>query len=289
MTKSDMYDMNKLSFLKKLLRTIPIQNHFRLHGSYNVVAPPLWKTEIQNNSDQHMLLVLGGEGAYYFGKEKLILKRGTIVFVSNNCLHRAVRNNTNPLRLLPLRFGIYDNKSLKQISVPTDPFFLTFIPVDIQKYILKFQEFYHNTHIEGQIEYGDFLANTFISDILLAMAKQLSDESQIGTRDTRVEQGRVFIEESKHKNISIIEVANEVGLSERHFRKLFHEQYGISPKVFQLQIRMSYAKYLLNETSYSIKEIASQIGYSDPYVFSRQFKHFFGTSPKAYKSKKESL
>ncbi|WP_105615679.1 AraC family transcriptional regulator [Vallitalea okinawensis] len=283
MMKTEMNNVNNVLCLKKLLTTIPINNHFRLHGSYNVIAPPLWKTHIQNNSDQHMLLVLGGEGAYYFGKEKILLKKGTIVFVSNNCLHRAVQNVKNPLRLLPLRFGIYNNKSMKEVSVPTDPFFLSFIPVDIHKYIQKFQGFYHATHLEGQKEYRDFLANTFISEVLLAMLKQLSEDSEEKARDSRVERGKIYIEENKFMNIAISEVAKEVGLSERHFRKLFHDQYGLSPKGFQLQIKMSYAKYLLTETCYSVKEIAGQIGYSDPYVFSKQFKNYFGTSPKGYK------
>jgi AraC family transcriptional regulator, transcriptional activator of pobA len=39
----------------------------------------------------------------------------------------------------------------------------------------------------------------------------------------------------------------------------------------------------LSTTSLSIKEIAYEIGYIDPFYFSNQFKKYFGTSPKQYR------
>ena len=45
------------------------------------------------------------------------------------------------------------------------------------------------------------------------------------------------------------------------------------------ELRLTYAKKLLTNTNYTIKEIASLCGYADPYYFSRAFKKHFGAAP----------
>ena len=59
---------------------------------------------------------------------------------------------------------------------------------------------------------------------------------------------------------------------------------GESPYKFLLNIRMTEAKYLLTETSIQIADIAKNVGYDDPYYFSRIFKKYTGQSPSAYRS-----
>ena len=49
-------------------------------------------------------------------------------------------------------------------------------------------------------------------------------------------------------------------------------------------IRMEKAKELLNTTEYSMKEICSMCGYSDPNYFSRSFKKNVGVTPTEYKN-----
>ena len=43
------------------------------------------------------------------------------------------------------------------------------------------------------------------------------------------------------------------------------------------------AKLLLADQSNKIAEIASQVGYEDPYYFSHCFKKYFGMSPLEYR------
>jgi AraC-like DNA-binding protein len=48
---------------------------------------------------------------------------------------------------------------------------------------------------------------------------------------------------------------------------------------------MQKASQLLKETRLTVKEIAREMGYADPYIFSRAFKLVMGVSPKKFRDK----
>ena len=88
---------------------------------------------------------------------------------------------------------------------------------------------------------------------------------------------------SKNRNIS--EYAEMFNISVSYFIHLFTQQFGGSPYQYLLSIRISQAKYLLTETNMRINDIAKNIGYDDPFYFSRIFKKHIGVSPSAYRKK----
>jgi len=75
------------------------------------------------------------------------------------------------------------------------------------------------------------------------------------------------------------DIAREVGLSERTFRREFKRHTGLSPHQYCLQLRMTQARRWLTESSMSIKEIAADCGFQDVQYFSRLFKKKVGLSP----------
>ncbi|MFV0336664.1 MAG: helix-turn-helix domain-containing protein [Chthoniobacterales bacterium] len=92
-----------------------------------------------------------------------------------------------------------------------------------------------------------------------------------------------------HQSIGIRELAAHAKLSESHFRKLFRKRSGTSAGHFLLKLRMEEAKKLLLETDFNIKEISSQIGYSDPVSFHHAFAHYTQTSPNEYRAGKPQI
>ncbi len=86
-----------------------------------------------------------------------------------------------------------------------------------------------------------------------------------------------------NQKFSIQNVANYCNISPSYLRKLFKEVTGITIMEYREQLRIKKAKRLLYNGEHQIKEIASILGYSDVYHFTRNFKNATGVTPGKYK------
>lgn len=77
-------------------------------------------------------------------------------------------------------------------------------------------------------------------------------------------------------------LADQCSISEVYFRKLFTEQYGITPRQYIIDLRISKAKQLLTDGILKISHISEECGFSNPYHFSRLFKEKTGLTPTEY-------
>ncbi len=91
------------------------------------------------------------------------------------------------------------------------------------------------------------------------------------------------IDRSFTKNdLTVSYLASLAGISEVYFRRLFLYSFGVSPKEYVIQKRMEYAKTMLRSGDFSVAEIATQCGYSEPCHFSREFTRRVGVPPSQY-------
>ncbi len=94
-----------------------------------------------------------------------------------------------------------------------------------------------------------------------------------------------YIDNNFHKDISLDELAGELGISSYYFSKLFKEEKGEGFVEYLTGRRVEEAKKLLKSPEHSIKEVGIACGYSDPNYFSRIFKKATGMTPTEYKDK----
>jgi transcriptional regulator GlxA family with amidase domain len=81
------------------------------------------------------------------------------------------------------------------------------------------------------------------------------------------------------------ELAETLNLSPSRLRHLFKQQTGITFGTYVRQVRMKQAKYLLETTFMSIKEITQRVGIRDSSHFVRDFEKEYRLSPKQYRNK----
>ncbi len=77
--------------------------------------------------------------------------------------------------------------------------------------------------------------------------------------------------------------AQEIGLSKSTLYRKMKVITGLSANKFVQVIRLKRAAQLLRDTKLSVSEIAYDVGFNDPYYFSRAFKENFNASPKNYR------
>lgn len=80
------------------------------------------------------------------------------------------------------------------------------------------------------------------------------------------------------------EVAMECGIDVRYMASLFKKHCHIPPGQYIMRLKLNKAANLLLTTDLRIKEIGYQIGFDNPYHFSKNFKRFHGRSPQNYRS-----
>ncbi|MFK7804948.1 MAG: AraC family transcriptional regulator [Anaerolineae bacterium] len=90
-----------------------------------------------------------------------------------------------------------------------------------------------------------------------------------------------YLRQNMSDRLSLTEMAQHANLSVPHFSRLFREQTGYAPVDYFIHLKLQKASSLLNLTDMSVREIASSVGYEDPYYFSRLFKKVIGISPTA--------
>jgi AraC-like DNA-binding protein len=86
----------------------------------------------------------------------------------------------------------------------------------------------------------------------------------------------------RNANLAMTEVAAKSYMSGACFRKLFKDEYGVSPQKHLIKLRIQYAALMISTSSYSLQEIARMSGYNDYKYFTVEFKKHMGVSPSRY-------
>lgn len=93
-----------------------------------------------------------------------------------------------------------------------------------------------------------------------------------------------FILAHIQQKITVREIAELVGYSYDYFRHQFLKYFGVSPKDYIINERISRAKKRLIETDDSIAKIAERYSFDSPSHFTRIFKNVVGASPLEYRN-----
>jgi len=97
----------------------------------------------------------------------------------------------------------------------------------------------------------------------------------------QVRQSKAFMEKYHSKRISLEEIAAAAYMSRFHFIRIFQQVYGLTPRQFLRDLRISKAKELLKKGA-SVTEACFKVGYKSLPTFSSAFKRGTGHSPKKY-------
>ena len=83
--------------------------------------------------------------------------------------------------------------------------------------------------------------------------------------------------------LSLMELAEQVRLSPRHFARAFKQSFGQPPHQYHLARRIERAKAMLGRRDMSVTEIAVSLGFADTSAFSTTFRRFAGETPRDYR------
>ena len=103
--------------------------------------------------------------------------------------------------------------------------------------------------------------------------------------DHKIQQAQEILTRGYHERLNVERLARELNISYSSFRQAFKAQTGVSPKQYQLQIRLHKARDFLANTPKSVGEIAEILGFASAFHLSKQFKESSGVAPLARRKK----
>ncbi|MDA8141483.1 MAG: GlxA family transcriptional regulator [Desulfobacteraceae bacterium] len=103
--------------------------------------------------------------------------------------------------------------------------------------------------------------------------------------DPEILQAQQYMHDQFGNAIAIDDLARQVGISPRHFKRRFRKATGESPLGYLQNLRIEAAKKKLETTRENVNEITYRIGYEDSSTFRRLFKKHTGISPREYRDK----
>jgi AraC family transcriptional regulator of arabinose operon len=112
---------------------------------------------------------------------------------------------------------------------------------------------------------------------------QLATDQVLPEHGDPLQRAMNYLEERLDSTVRVADLAALVGVSPSHLSAQFNRATGGGVLAHHSALRMAAARRLLDSTTLSIGEIAGEVGYRDPFYFSRHFRRSHGVSPTEYR------
>jgi AraC family transcriptional regulator len=143
--------------------------------------------------------------------------------------------------------------------------------------------------------YGESLGTALASRLAAnyAVSKPLLGFKSNGLSPSQLERVIDYMKANLTQDISILDLARLVSMSESHFSRSFKQSVGISPYQYLMQQRVERAKQLLEKRfsrgeappTVSISTIALDCGFANQTHLTKVFRQMTGMTPKAYQKR----
>jgi len=227
-----------------------------------------------------------GEGWFETGDKRQVICKNQYVIIPENTPHKYGTNNRRPWSIYWIHFT--GKRSQMFINHPNQI-------VDINQTsnsrfkdrILLFEEIYHN------IEMGYSIDNLEYANIclwhMLGSFRYLSQFRKIKeiTPYSKIDQSIHFMNNNINNKLTLRDLASQSKLSVSQYCSLFKKKTSRTPLNYFAHLKIRQASHLLDYSDLKINEIAFQLGFEDPFYFSRLFSKIMGKSPKKYRSIKK--
>ncbi len=101
--------------------------------------------------------------------------------------------------------------------------------------------------------------------------------------DERLRHASQLLSRNLRKTLQLADIAAQVSMSKEYFCREFTRCYGLAPMQFRRNHRITLAAQMLRYSDKPLKEIASELGFSDIQHLSHAFKEYSGLSPHRFR------
>ena len=239
---------------------------FRVKEIVGVVhySPKTTKWSARNRKEHIVGIQLFGSALHTFANRKFT--------ISENCIYFLNKKDD------------YDVSLIEQ----TDAFsihFTTYEDIETDSFCISVANPHTFISILQKAEIAKVSGNelNLLSMLYLFCAEiEKAREKSYFRKDERIIEAKKYIDEHFREKNCIEEAVRISGVSDRQFRTLYKNAYGITAGKYILNLKIELAKNLLSVGRLPLSEISELCGFYDIYHFSKAFKNYTGVSPSKY-------
>jgi AraC family transcriptional regulator, arabinose operon regulatory protein len=229
-----------------------------------------------------MLFTIKGEGTATFKKKSHIVQLGDVVILPKAVPHRYGATASDTWEYIYIHFdGCNASHVLSTIA------WTHAAPLIKSQYAGQVGELFNEMNqllLSGDRSVSTLLCmSTCLQHIFGRMAQQIATGVSEQSHHQQIKQSIAYMRDHISENSSVSDFSRIAAMSESRYFRLFRETTGFTPMDYFVRQKMIVACCRLLESDMSIRELAAELGYDDPYHFSRVFKRVNGYSPRAYR------
>lgn len=132
--------------------------------------------------------------------------------------------------------------------------------------------------------YAESMATALAAHFLrnYSTRKYVLPEYEDGLCKYKLKQALEYMNVHLSENVSLAAIADELGISQYYFCRLFKQSTGMTPHAYLIQQRVERAKQLLKQKECTMLDIANDCGFANPSHFAKHFRRLTGVSPKQF-------
>ena len=144
-------------------------------------------------------------------------------------------------------------------------------------------------------DFDEMLVNRVCEQVLTDRVRSPTDRqrlplrARLGVQNSKVLSIIELMEVNLSEPLSLIEIADNVGLSRRQIERLFQQEMGRSPARYYLEIRLDRARHLLIQSSLPVVEVAVACGFVSASHFSKCYRELYARSPQQERADRKQL
>jgi AraC-like DNA-binding protein/mannose-6-phosphate isomerase-like protein (cupin superfamily) len=269
-----------------LLEDVPAMHHLRIYRQHAGRVTARWSTARRPSPEHRIYYTRRGRGVQYVGEDRTWpMESGRMTFIGAGTVWNCLPDPDAPPDFVVVHVGLHSNEDGRRLADP-EPFAFTLKAPDRTRYRSLFEAVHDECVTERYTDTRLALTRPLLHALLGTLLRDLRRRAAGERLDPRIEQVRRYMEDNPTDRSPVDELAGRAGLSPAYFSRMFAEQVGTPPKSYQVQVRLRYARMLL-EGGMQVQQCAYALDYPDPFQFSRQFKQVWGYPPSQVRDRGE--
>lgn len=252
------------------------------------------------HNEYEIYYLVSGDRYYFIEKQTYYVKKGSLVLIDRNQIHKTVMANTS-----------YHDRILMMISEEAlAAIFKLYDSIDIRSFFANSsgvidlneagQNYVENilaaitTELREKHTSFEFAVKAKLADLIVFAYRCKTGENAAmqaeiihSEKYRKINEIAEYITRDYQYNISLADIAQKFFISKSYLSKIYKEVTGFTVNEYINVVRIKKAQQLLENTEYSITQIAELIGYDSITYFEKVFKKYIELSPLQYRKKQK--